>query len=52
MKAIMNVLTAIAAIVGIAGVVIGIVTGTAHNIVLGVMMVIVGYANHYEEAEA
>lgn len=52
MKAICNIITIVAVVSGIAAIATGIVTATAHNIVIGIMFIAAGYANYYEEKQA
>lgn len=44
-------IVAISVLLGVTGIVMGIVTGSVHNVAIGVMFVAVGYANWYEERE-
>lgn len=45
-------ITVILVLFGEVGVLIGIFTGTVHNIVIGLFMLAIGYVNNREEKEA
>lgn len=44
-------ISVISALFGVTGIVVGFLTGTTHNVVIGLIFLAVGYANYYEERE-